>query len=266
MKCIICDNKMNFYFKKKFTDFCLMQEVEYYKCSCCGFCASKTHYNMTSEEWNILNKKFHNYQHHRTDNPYNRNNRYFEQSLMIHLCIRNGLINEDKMLDWGSGPGLVSKILNQQFEHNLYCYDEYFQSEINPIQKKQMSIRNFDFVLNTGVFEHVTSRETLNNIENYVKSTNSGCFGVHTLVPENIPKDPNWMYLLPVHSSFHTNKSMNILLKQWKYKCSIYNPQAKLWVFFKNTPSIIEKKVKIINKIVGKDYLYFKEGFMDYWK
>ncbi len=170
------------------------------------------------------------------------------------------------MLDWGSGIGSVSKLLMKQFSHDLLNYDEFFTPEINSISKALLQPRTFDFVLSAGVFEHVRSRETLNNIEKYVKNNASGCFGIHTLVPENIPNNSKWMYLLPVHCAFHTNKSMNILMEQWGYKCSVYNPNAKLWIMFKDSPYQIEIKTNKINTLVGIQYLHFKEGFMDYWK
>ena len=86
--------------------------------------------------------------------------------------------------------------------------------------ESKLKKRSYGLVLNNAVFEHVTNRETLDNIESFV--TPKGCLAIHTLVPETIPKDSRWMYLLPVHCSFHTNKSMDILMKQWGYKCSVY--------------------------------------------
>ena len=50
MKCIICDNKMNYFFTKDFNDEKL-NSVDYYKCQNCGFCATKTLYDMDEEEW-----------------------------------------------------------------------------------------------------------------------------------------------------------------------------------------------------------------------
>jgi ribosomal protein L30E len=90
---------------------------------------------------------------------------------------------------------------------------------------------------------------------------------IHTVVCENIPNDPNWFYITPpVHSALHTNKSMDILMKQWGYVSSIYCPSSKCWVLFKNEPETLKSKVESINKLFQTDYLHYSVGFMDYWK
>jgi hypothetical protein len=74
------------------------------------------------------------------------------------------------------------------------------------------------------------------------------------------------MYLLPVHCAFHTNKSMEILMEQWKYNCSVYNEQSKMWVLFREETKEVQARVDKLNNSLGWEYLHFKNGFMDYWK
>ena len=263
MKCIICYSDMTFYFRKTFNVFNL-KDVEYWKCKNCGFCASKTHFDMTSKEWAELNHAFHSGTHYTEDNPYNRNQRYFNQALMLSLMFKQSLIKGDRWLDWGCGIGSVALLLKDYFNIELLTYDRYFTPQINSISEKMLVKRGFHLVVNTAVFEHVRDRETLNEIESYVNS--SGCFAIHTLVPESVPKEPNWMYLLPVHCAFHTNKSMQILMEQWGYNCSVYNEHSKMWVLFHDDADQIQAKTKKLNHSLGWEYLHFKNGFMDYWK
>ena len=82
----------------------------------------------------------------------------------------------------------------------------------------------------------------------------------------NVPQNPEWMYLLPVHCAFHTNRSMQLLMDQWGYRCSVYNEHAKLWVLFRQPPTDIEPAVAALNQAMGWRYLHYKAGFMDYWK
>lgn len=255
---------MEYFFSKNFNDFEL-GKVDYFKCSFCGFSASKNHFEMSSDDWEKLNNDFHSISHYAEGNANNRNQRYFNQALMISLMHTQKIIPKGSWLDWGCGVGAVSKLLNDYFNIQLGTYDKYFKPEINEIDNSLIKERSFDFVLNTCVFEHVRDRETLDEIESFVKK-GSGCFAVHTLVPEQIPQDANWMYLLPVHCAFHTNHSMGILMKQWGYQCSVYNENSKLWVFFQEEPNLVHEKVKILNKKIGWNYLHFKPGFMDYWK
>lgn len=263
MKCIICNSDMKFYFTKTFNTYGL-GDVDYWKCVNCGFCASKTHYEMTDKEWRNLNNSFHEDSHSSEENPYNRNQRYFKQAQMLHIMSKHKLIDINKWLDWGCGVGAVSRLLKKYFNINLMTFDKYFTPKINLIDSKDMIQRRFDLVVNTAVFEHVRDRDTLDEIESYVSQ--SGCFAIHTLVPEVIPNDPNWMYLLPVHCAFHTNKSMQILMDSWGYNCSVYNEEAKMWILFHKKSNTIKPIVEEINKSLGWEYLHFKDGFMDYWK
>ena len=219
---------------------------------------------MATKKWEDLNNTFHSESHIRTDNPYNRNQRYFNQAIMLMLMKKHGLIEDHRWLDWGSGAGSLSRILKKYFDIKLLTFDKYYTAESNPVKNKELIKNNFDLVVNTAVFEHVRDRETLDEIESFVSK--HGCFAIHTLIPENIPKNPNWMYLLPVHCAFHTNKSMQILMNQWGYTCSVYNEHAKLWVLFRDDIELIKNKVLELNQSLGWEYLHFKAGFMDYWQ
>ena len=263
MDCLVCKSAMKFYFKKAFDDYGL-KEVDYFRCGECGFCASKTHYEMSYKEWSDLNFSYYSANHRRTDNPYNQNQRYFNQALMLNIIYRHGLIAGNRWLDWGSGNGNVASLLNKYFQISMDTYDKYFTSEFNNVEASSLEAKSFNFVMTTAVIEHLRTRSELDEIEAYVAQT--GCFSIHTLVAQSIPKDPYWMYLLPVHCSFFTNRSMDILMEQWGYRCSVYNEKAKLWSLFRNEPSFIQSKSEGVNNSLGWEYLHYKIGFMDYWK
>lgn len=262
MNCIICNGNMNHYFVKHFDAYDL-DDVEYVRCSSCGFAASATHFAMCEREWEELNERYHSDSFSRTDNPYNRNQRYFNQALMLHLLHRSGLVPSGEWLDWGSGAGSLSMQLHRHFGLRLNNFDQYMKPELFALEREDLLPRGYQVVVNTAVFEHVRSRRTLNEIESYVAQ--DGCLCIHTLVRGEIPADPEWMYLLPVHCAFHTNKSMDILMRQWGYQCSIYNEHAKMWIMFKHPPDEVEREVTRLNKLVGWEYLRFKAGFMDFW-
>ncbi|WP_369410420.1 methyltransferase domain-containing protein [Neiella litorisoli] len=263
MKCLICDTHMHYYFSKQFDEYEL-GKVDYCKCPHCGFCASQSHFELSPNDWNQLNQAYHSKSHYAEDNPHNRNQRYFNQSLMLSLMTKQGLINRGDWLDWGCGVGAVSQLLNDYFDLKLSTYDKYFTPHINAIDETALLPRQFDLVVNTAVFEHVRDRDTLDEIESYV--SDKGCFAIHTLVPENVPQDPNWMYLIPVHCAFHTNKSMALLMKDWGYQCSVYNQHSKMWVLFREPAAEVQPRVEQLNHALGWQYLHFKNGFMDYWQ
>lgn len=254
---------MEFYFTKIFNEYGL-DEVEYFKCTECGFCASRTHFEMSDDEWSQVNHAFHSVSHYTEDNPYNRSQRYFHQAQMLSMMKIIGLIHQGDWIDWGSGTGSISKLLDFFFDLKLMTYDKHFMPEINLIDLDRLIPRSFDLVLSTAVFEHVRNRATLDEIESYVKP--SGVLAIHTLVPESIPNNPSWMYLLPVHCAFHTNKSMQLLMQDWGYTCSVYNELAKTWIWFRSPTKVVQEKVELLNSKLGWNYLKYKIGFMDYWK
>lgn len=272
MNCIICKHPMSPYFSKAFDSYGL-DTVDYEICAHCGFCASKTHYEMSDKNWAKLNDLFHSklfidrddYQSSDNEDYMQRENyRLFQQAQMISILKIHGLISGRRNLDWGAGSAKLSKQLQQYYSVSMDNYDRFMKPSISPVELTLEERRSYDLVVNTCVFEHVRSRDTLDEIESYVKD--SGCLAIHTLVPNQVPKDVNWMYLLPVHCSFHSNRSMEILIEQWGYQCSIYNEHSKMWVFFKTEPQVIEKKIRQINDNLGWNYLHFKRGFVDYWK
>ena len=118
------------------------------------------------------------------------------------------------------------------------------------------------------MFEHVLDRESLDKINKLVGD--KGVLMLHTLVCESVPKDPNWFYMNPmVHTAFHTNKSMGILMEQWGYSASLYSPQAKSWFLFKRESPMLgdlDEISKKINNELQVKYFYHKNGFVDFWK
>lgn len=263
MNCLICENEMSFHFSKTFNIFGL-EVVDYVLCSHCGFVCSKTHFEMKLEKWEKLNFEVHTHYNSMPDDPNNNPPPYFEQATMFNILMRFDVIPKNNWVDWASGEGRLSIILDKCFSLKLNNYDKYINPIMNQIHESDLINMKCNMVVNSALFEHVTNNETLDSINNLV--SDNGVLAIHTLVREEIPKDPNWFYLLPVHCAFHTNRSMSILMEKWGYSCSVYCLASKTWILFKNNPAVIRKSVCEINNVVKKEYLFFKEGFVDYWK
>jgi hypothetical protein len=58
MQCVVCNCEMVYYFTKTFNMYHL-GDVEYWKCTHCGFVISKTHFEMSEESWGQLNVTYH---------------------------------------------------------------------------------------------------------------------------------------------------------------------------------------------------------------
>jgi len=204
-------------------------EVVYDKCKNCGFVLSKTHQELDEDKWKKLNDQFHHY----VENPVNekKGNQppYAEQAMMLILLHKNGLINIDSILDYAAGYGTLSEILNKYHGVNLPIFDPYVKASDSIKYVEKSNLKTYKAVINSAMFEHVLQREDLDKANRVVDS--DGCLIIHTVVCENVPKDPNWFYLRPpVYTAFHTNKSMQILMNQWEFQSSIYCPKSKCWV------------------------------------
>ena len=189
---------------------------------------------------------------------------YIEQALMIKILNDNEIIKFNNNLDYGGGYGTLSTILKKYFNLELAIYDPYVQNNKEHEYISEDNLEKYDTVLSSALFEHLTSRNAFDEINNCVSE--GGALMIHTRISGFIPKDPNWFYLNPpVHCAFHTNKSMEILMKQWNYESSIYCLAARCWVLLKKDSQYIESKVKKINKELQNDYLFYKKGFVDFW-
>jgi len=240
-----------------------IEKIDYYKCSNCGLTFSKTHQEWDDITFERVNSAFH---HHIENNTKGSQPPYLEQGVMIKILTDSQIIDTSSILDFAGGYGTLSIVLKKYFDISLPVYDPYVQSNDfkNYVEKKDL--KTYKTIVTSALFEHILTREGLDEI-NALVDTNGGAMIIHTVICENVPKDQNWFYLEPpVHTTFHTNKSMSILMEQWGYKASIYSVSAKSWVLFKETSEEIKEKVEKINEEFQTEYLIYKEGFVDYWK
>ncbi|MEO6610498.1 MAG: methyltransferase domain-containing protein [Aestuariivirga sp.] len=255
--CMICGNEESVpYFKKAFGKYGL-GVVEYRKCDGCDFVFSKTHNDMTDAEWGTLNRDDHAGYQSQTENSDDPRwvARINAQASLIDDCRQLDLIPTKRpWLDFAAGGGQLSTALRKISDLTLLNYDRYLPST-EP--KSEPALGAFNFVITTSVFEHFRTRPDLDAIQALVSP--EGVMGVHTLVGKQVPADPDWFYLLPVHTSFFSIKSMGLLFSQWGYKSSLYEVDSRLWPFFKRPYSEVQAILDKANARKAKP-TYFREG------
>lgn len=265
MKCLVCGDEQEFYFEKQFND-CwrkYIPYVQYFKCPNCGFVLSKTHKELDKNTWEALNLEV----HIESENPETRVTNqppYIQQAVMLDILAKNNIINMKDVLDYAGGYGTLAKILSKYFNLKTTVYEKYMTKEQKCKNVKfinTLSNKKYDTVLCSAYFEHIVNREDIDNVVNCVSK--KGVLVLHTVISDNVPQDGSWFYLTPVHCAFFTNKSMDILMKDWGFVYSIYSPVSKYWVLFREKPKFDFEK---INEEFQTKYLFEKEGFMDYWK
>jgi len=272
MKCLICDSQSEYYFSKTYTESPFdefMREigtVDYYKCGHCGFVISKTHCQLERNVWHGLNHKFHHYLETPSISQKINQPPYIEQAVMLNLLSSCGIIDSRSMIDYAAGFGALSNILEKYFGLSLAIFDPYVQS-VHNINRyvEAKALDKYQVVMNSAMFEHVLSREDLDHVNKIVDI--DGCLIIHTVVCERIPNDPEWFYLQPpVHTAFHTNQSMEILMKQWGYRSSLYCPQSKSWVLLRREIETVAERIATLNRDLNATWFHCKNGFVDYWK
>lgn len=268
---MICNSFTKYFFSKTYSESPFAEfmreigKIYYYKCTRCGFVSSKTHSELDESEWENLNHLFHKY-HENLGNERTINQPpYAEQAMMLSILGTNSIINTKSIIDYAAGYGTLSKILDRYHNIDMPIFDPHVKSENSSKYIDEAELRTYKTVINSAMFEHVLKREDLDRVNNIVDS--DGCLIIHTVVCENVPNDPDWFYLNPpVHTAFHTNKSMNILMDQWHYRSSLYSPKSKCWVLLRDNIDNIEKKIEQINEDLQSNWFYSKNGFVDYWK
>ncbi len=272
--CLICSNETKYFFSRTHhtypgSPFPGDLEVDYWKCVHCGFVISKTHQEMSAKDWADLNASWHHYAENKGPLIDTNQPPYLEQGLVISILKKNNIIKTSDTIDYAAGYGTLAKILHKYFDFQINIYDDYVIDEkIKNWYIKDINDKQYDFVINSAMFEHVLDRKSLDTVNNLV--SNDGVLMIHTVICENIPNDQEWFYMKPiVHTAFHTNKSMSILMEQWGYHKSIYCPLAKTWFLFKNNvvnEGLTENLIEKINDEMQFLYLHYKNGFVDYWQ
>jgi hypothetical protein len=228
---------------------------------------SKTHAELTPALWERINREQHASYQGTDRDPADPNwlMRLQQQAVLLHDLQQMGLLQrDDRWLDYACGDGKLSDLLQTRYDLRLLKYERYLRRQAGYLAEEDLTPGSFDFVITTSVFEHLIRREQFDAVEMLLSPR--GVLGLHTLVCESIPADPAWFYLHPVHCTFHTNRSMEILFRQWGYTCSIYNVAAQLWLWFKTAPGDVETRMQWANGRSDGPAYVFKEGFVDYWK
>lgn len=266
LKCLICSSSMGFFFSKPYHAFGL-DTIDYWRCENCGFVISKTHVEMSPSAWERINYEWHaSYQGQESDGGDPKwILRLRNQALVLHDLQQKGLLNRDeRWLDYACGDGKLSAMLRSEHGLDLLRYERYMPRKDGYLAEEDLVPGTFGLVITTSIFEHLMRREQFDAIESLVGR--NGVQGIHTLVCESVPADPTWFYMNPAHCTFHTNKSMEILFRQWNYTCSVYNVEAQLWLWFKDNPRDVGAAIQQANARPQGPCYVFKEGFVDYWK
>lgn len=260
MNCFVCGGEM-VPFMEKFFGMKNLDACEYVRCENCGLVIAKTLYEMPRSTWEALNRECHAaYQNTDTlDVDPNWLPRLKAQAEVLSELINFGVLDKNtRAVDYGAGDGKLSAFVSDK--NWLKKFDAYM-SRPNENYLRELTPASFDFVITCSVFEHLLGAQDVEKIFALLKS--NGTAALHTLICEEIPRDPNWFYLQPVHCTFWTNAAMQKIFTQYKFKACAYHVEARLWFMFRDLEKFSRLKT-CAEKIFGT--WVFANDFVDYWK
>ncbi|MEW8049639.1 MAG: methyltransferase domain-containing protein [Candidatus Thiodiazotropha endolucinida] len=260
MNCYICTAPTQYYFRKQFDRFGL-DTVDYRRCIACGTVYAQTLLDLPEHEWQNVCNAYHSSYRGSGENPDDPNwhVRLEQQAKVLSKLADIGLLStSEPWLDYGCGEGELAEMLGGTIG-KMDCYDRYWKRN-GYLQESDLTHGHFSMVISTSTLEHLRNRSSMDTLARLVAE--DGCLGLHTLVRGEIPCDPSWFYLLPVHTIFYTNRGMTQLFDQWGFRSSLYVVEARLWVWFRKSLKQLLRGKPELASIAG---WHTAEGFMAYW-
>jgi Methyltransferase domain len=262
MRCFACDTALRPYLTKDFGGAWGLDRAHYEACPACGLVVSRTHFELDDDAWARLNAGYHG-EYLGTDANHDDPRwleRLVHQADVLTGLFRAGLTPGGRpWLDYGAGDGKLADTVAGRGVP-LQKFDRFLPAGQGFLGEHDLRRGGFDLVLTTSVFEHVRSVEPLDEIDSLV--ADDGVMALHTLIRGEIPRDPGWFYLLPVHCTFLTNRAMALLLERWGYRSSLYHVDARLWCFARGDAGPLEDRARAAGLagewVVGG-------GFAAYW-
>jgi hypothetical protein len=197
--------------------------VYYYTCIQCGFTFTSAFDNWTHNQWaqHVYNA---DYQRHDPD--------YLEKRPQQHadmICNHFSEMCSDRVLDFGSGLGLLEKKLLAREFRDVTSYDPFTHPEAPQGQ--------FDTILSFEVFEHHTDPKRLfKEVLQYRKREGAVLFQTSLINSEIIAHGlDQWWYCTPRngHISFHSRQSLTLLASEYGLRLHSFNEE--LHVLFDET-------------------------------
>ncbi|MBD2609422.1 FkbM family methyltransferase [Scytonema hofmannii FACHB-248] len=190
-------------------------EVDYFKCSNCGFIQTEEPYWIEEAYSDAIAK---------TDvGLVFRNNNLSRQAAHIIYHLFN---HDAKFLDYGGGYGLFVRMM-RDFGFNFYWSDKFCTNLFaKGFELDEAVSDSYELVTAFEVFEHFVN--PTEEIENILKFSRNVLFSTE-LLPENNPKPNEWWYYAPhegQHISIYTLETLSKIAD--KYDLNLYSNGSSL--------------------------------------
>jgi Methyltransferase domain len=262
LACPVCDGRLTPHCTKDFRGENGLGDVHYERCTQCGLVISRTHYELDDDAWEALNAEYHKAYlgtDVNLDDPRWMDRLAHQAALLPKLTgiTPAGL----PWLDYGAGDGQLADMVAAAGAP-MRKYDRYLPLGADGfLDEDELVPGGFGLVITTSVFEHVRGVEPLDEVNRLVADAD-GVMALHTLVRGEVPADPHWFYFLPVHCTFFTNRSLEVLVDRWGYTASSYHVDARLWCLTRLAEDELRDRLAAAG---APDDTHVSSGFMAYW-
>lgn len=262
MDCFVCGKEMTDYFTKKWGGNVLTGD--FVRCPDCGLVINRTMYEMPVQEWMEKNEELHSkYQgtDEMKDDPKWLDRINTQGEIILQLYDLDVFSPVGQCIDYGCGDGKLADLVNRNCQL-IQKYDKYMgRGKQGYLEDKDVKQGGFDIVVCCSVLEHLIGKAEVEKVFGLIAE--DGVLCLHTLVCEEVPKDPEWFYLLTVHCTLWTNRAMSILYKDNGFVGCAYNLESQMWFMFRNRGQFL--KLKDAEQALRGTW-FFSDNFVDYWK
>lgn len=278
MKCFICNGEMKPYFSKKM-GLSKRGMHEYMRCEKCGIVIDRTAYEQDIDQIKediIIAHTSYQKSDINPDTDLNWIERLNRQAKLLVQFYSEGIFQTNiRVVDYGCGDGKLSEYFQQKcrvlLDHKaanecspkILKYDKYMKpdNDNSYLSDCEMQQGMFDVVITCSLLEHLIGKKDIDEV--FCLLNDRGTFCLHTLICEEVPRDPDWFYLLEGHVTLWTNAAMKYIYKQYKFVGCAYNLETRMWFFFRDR--------KLFHKLIEKEKMLdgvweTSTDFIDYWK
>ncbi|AOI67445.1 SAM-dependent methyltransferase [Burkholderia territorii] len=189
--------------------------IYYYACRQCGFTCTRAFDHWTHDD----------FARHVYNDDYARHDpEYLEHRPQQHadlICTSFPSMRENRILDFGSGLGLLEKKLSARGFTDVTSYDP-FSHPVAPLGQ-------FDAILSFEVFEHHPDpRSLFADIIRYRAPAGALLFQTSLITPEILARGiEQWWYCVPRngHISFYTSQALTLLATQHGLEFGSFSPE-----------------------------------------
>jgi 2-polyprenyl-6-hydroxyphenyl methylase/3-demethylubiquinone-9 3-methyltransferase len=195
--------------------------VYYHRCGECGFVFTGAFDGFTQEQFR---QHIYNDGYARIDPDYDKL-RPEGNAAFIGKLLRDE--RSLRVLDYGSGSGLLAEKLREAGFVDVSCYDPFVEQSASKPEGK------FDFITCFEVLEHTTTpRQTIAEILSMIREPGMVLFST-LFVPDDIEKQGlNWWYAAPRngHVSLYSEQSLKTLAGSFGYRVGSFSESMHVMV------------------------------------